>query len=125
MNGASEIAIAVPELGSEFRLVEVLDPTGAFPGSVAVVLFRRRGQSAIAARRMSQPRQSPCLHRVEMCAQDRRAHAGSAKSGGTGHVGSFLEVAQESRLVAHRVEDAGGQEPSSAAPASPSAWMKY
>ena len=111
ISGAAEVTQAVPELGGQFGLIEIPDPARVIVRPAPLELLRRRGQRPVARLRVTQPGQRPRLHRVEVRRQGGGGDPGRAGPCRAGQVGGLAEPAGVGGLVAHRVQDAGPQQP--------------
>ena len=111
IRGPAEVTQAVPELGSQFGLIEIPDPGRIILRPAPLELPHRLGQRPVASPGITQPRQRPRLHGVEMCRQGGRGDPGRARPGGTGQVGRLPEPAGVGGLMAHRVQDARPEQP--------------
>ena len=111
IRGAPEVPQAVPELGGQFGLIEILEPARIILRAAPLPLSDRFGQRPVARLGITQPGQRPRLHRVKVRRKSSGGDPGRAGPGGPGQAGRLGEPAGVGGLVAHRVQDARPQQP--------------
>jgi len=103
--------MAVPQLRREFGVVEVVEPGRTVARRVPLEVLHGRAHRPVAGRSVTEPGERARLHRVEVRRQDRDTDRLRTEPCGPRHIGRFSVPTEEARLVAHRVEDACGEQP--------------
>jgi len=104
--GASKVAHAVPDLGGEFGLVEVVDPLRVLVRMLPLEDLRCAGEGTVAAGRIAEAGQSAGLLGMEQGGQRGRGLRSGAGARRARKVGGLVVVAEEGCLVAHGGKDA-------------------